>query len=145
MAKRWQQTWPRGEMVDHPAVIAETRRDNARTRPQLRHSDGLPIVLYQRPRVYVDRDAWEMLPPDGVLLMRVRPTYEAAFDLVFTPKELENVSAKFATALRGTTFAATTGRTRTPLVRSCPSASPRTAAPAPPVRHDTPGQQTPAA
>ena len=91
MAKRWQQTWPRGRMVDHPAVIAETRRDNARTRAQLRHSDGLPIVLFQRPRVYVDRDAWEMLPPDGVLLMRVRPTHEAAFDLVFTPQELENV------------------------------------------------------
>lgn len=91
MAKRWQQTWPRGEMVDHPAVLAETRRDNARPRPQLRQSEGLPIVVYQRPRVYVDRDAWEMLPADGVLLMRVCPALETAFDLVFTPAELENV------------------------------------------------------
>ncbi len=92
MAKRWQQTsWPPGKMVDHPAVLAETRRDNARPRPRLRHSDGLAIVVYQRSRVYVDRDAWEMLPHDGVLLMRVRPSHQPAFDLVFTPEELENV------------------------------------------------------
>jgi len=78
-------------MVDDPAVLAETRRDNARPRPRLRHRDGLAIVVYQRSRVYVDRDAWEMLPRDGVLLMRVRPSHEPAFDLVFTPDELENV------------------------------------------------------
>lgn len=92
MAKRWQLTsWPRGKMVDHLAVLAETRRDHGGGRAQLRHSDGVPIVVYQRPRVWVDRDAWEMLPPNGVLLMRVRPTHEPAFDLVFTPEELENV------------------------------------------------------
>lgn len=91
MAKRWQQSWPRGKMVDDPGVLAETRRDNGRPRPQLRHSDGLPIVVYQRPRVYVDRDAWEMLPADGVLLMRVRAAHQPAFDLVFTPAELEDV------------------------------------------------------
>jgi hypothetical protein len=78
-------------MVDHPAVLAETRRDHGRPRAQLRDSDGLSIVVYQRPRVYVDRDAWEMLPADGVLLMRVRPTGEPGFDLAFTRDELENV------------------------------------------------------
>jgi hypothetical protein len=78
-------------MVDHPAVLAETRRHHGPGPAQLRHSDGLPIVVYERRRVWVDRDAWEMLPVDGALLMRVRPTKEPAFDLVFTPQELENV------------------------------------------------------
>lgn len=47
MAKRWQLTsWPRGKMVDHPAVLAETQRDHGHPRPQLRHSEGPPIVVY---------------------------------------------------------------------------------------------------
>lgn len=48
-------------------------------------------MSYRRTRVYLDRDAWEMLPDDGVLLMRGCPTYRAAFALAFTKDELENV------------------------------------------------------
>jgi hypothetical protein len=72
-------------------VVAEARRDSAGTRPQLRQRDGLSIVTYRRTRVFVDRDAWEILPADGVLLMQVRPPHEAAFDLAFTRDELESV------------------------------------------------------
>jgi hypothetical protein len=41
--------------------------------------------------VYLDRDAWEMLPPDGVLLMRVEPAGGPPFVLALTADELEAV------------------------------------------------------
>jgi len=44
---------------------------------------------YSRTRVYLDREAWEILPEDGVLLMRVRPTGGQRFALAFTADELE--------------------------------------------------------
>ena len=78
-------------MVGHAAVLAEASREYAGTKPVLRDSDGLPIVTYRRTRVYVDRDAWEMLPPGAVLFMRVRPRDEPGLDLVFTAEELEDV------------------------------------------------------
>jgi hypothetical protein len=49
------------------------------------------IVVYSRTRVYLDRDGWEMLPADGVLLMQVRPTEGAAYSLAFTSAELAAV------------------------------------------------------
>ncbi|MGC9221710.1 MAG: hypothetical protein ACP5H2_10235 [Solirubrobacteraceae bacterium] len=51
--------------------------------------NGLTIATYSRPRVYLGRDAWEMLPEDGVPLMRVRPTDGDRFALAFTARELE--------------------------------------------------------
>lgn len=88
-ARRWQTRPSPGSVVDHPAVLAEARREYNGTRPQSRVVDGLTIVTYSRPRVYLDRDAWEMLPDDGVLLMRVRPTGGDKFALAFTVRELE--------------------------------------------------------
>jgi hypothetical protein len=76
-------------MINHPAVMAEARREYDGVRPQRRVVDGLTIVTYSRPRVYLDREAWEMLPADGVLLMRVRPTGGTKFALAFTAQELE--------------------------------------------------------
>jgi len=52
---------------------------------------GVKIVVYSRTRVYLDRDAWEMLPPDAVLLMQMRPTDAVAYSLAFTAAELEAV------------------------------------------------------
>jgi hypothetical protein len=76
-------------MIDDPAVIAEARREYDGVRPQTRLVDGLTIVTYSRSRVYLDREAWEMLPADGVLLIRVRPTGGEKFALAFTAGELE--------------------------------------------------------
>jgi hypothetical protein len=64
-----------GLMVGHPAVVEEMVRGPSRFRPQLRRRDEVAIVSYRRTRVYLDRDASEMLPDDGVLLMRVCPTW----------------------------------------------------------------------
>lgn len=43
--------------------------------PRLVKRQGISIVLYSRTRLYVDRDVW-VLPPEGVLLMQVRPAGE---------------------------------------------------------------------
>ena len=87
--RRWQTRPARGKMVSHPSVLLEARRDYNGVRPQERRVDGLTIVTYSRPRVYLDREAWELLPTDGVLLMRVRPTGGEPFALAFTALELE--------------------------------------------------------
>jgi hypothetical protein len=59
--------------------------------PRLVTRQGVKIVVYSRTRVYLDRDAREMLPADGVLLMQVRPTDGGAYSLAFTGAELAAV------------------------------------------------------
>jgi hypothetical protein len=89
MKRRWSQVPPRGSVVNHPTVLAEYTIAAAGRRPTLRVRDGMPIVSYTRSRVYLDREAWEMLAPDGVLLMRVTPPSAARFALALTRDELE--------------------------------------------------------
>jgi len=76
-------------MVEHPTVVAAARIWDSNRHPRLTERSGLPIVSYCRTRVYLDRDAWEMLPPDGVLLMRVQPADAPRFVLALTADELE--------------------------------------------------------
>jgi hypothetical protein len=78
-------------MADHPGVVAEAAREHPRSRTSERRYDGLTIVTYGATRVHLDRGAWEMLPADGVLLMRVRPSDSPAFALAFTAQELAAV------------------------------------------------------
>jgi hypothetical protein len=76
----------------HDQPSGGDRRGAARVRRRQtakRVVDGLTIVTYSRPRVYLDRDAWEALPRDGVLLMHVRPTGGIRFALAFSSQELE--------------------------------------------------------
>jgi hypothetical protein len=87
--RRWQSCPSPGQMINHPAVLTEARREYDGVRPQKRLVDGLTIVTYSRPRVYLDREAWEMLPVDGVLLMRVRPSAGKNYALALTARELE--------------------------------------------------------
>jgi hypothetical protein len=77
-------------MAGHAAVVAEARRLHD-VHPRLVTRLRVKLVAYARTRVYVDRDAWEMLPDDGVLLMQVRPTGGTAYSLAFTSAELEAV------------------------------------------------------
>jgi len=78
-------------MVEHRTVVAAARIWDSNRQPRLTKRSGVPIVSYCRTRVYLDRDAWEMLPPDGVLLMRVQPTGAPRFVLALTADELERV------------------------------------------------------
>jgi hypothetical protein len=89
--KAWQRSWPRGRMVDHPAVVAEAARAHPSSRAVERQFDGLKIVTYGSTRVHLDRRAWEMLSPDGVLLIRVQPSTGPGFALAFTADELAAV------------------------------------------------------
>lgn len=88
--RSWQRRPKPGRMINHPAVLIEARREYDGVRPQKRVVGGLTIVTYSRPRVYLDRDAWEMLPDDGVLLIRVRPSGGRRFALALTARELEH-------------------------------------------------------
>jgi hypothetical protein len=90
-ATGWQADWPRGRFADHPAVVAEAGSPDPGTRPVARRRDGLEIITYRRHRVYLDRAAWEMLPDDGVLLMRVQPASGQSFALAMSRQELEAV------------------------------------------------------
>jgi hypothetical protein len=74
-------------MAGDAAVISEARQTH-RVDPQLITRQGVKIVVYSRARVYLDRDAWEMLPADGVLLMQVRPADDVDYSLAFTASEL---------------------------------------------------------
>ncbi len=78
-------------MIAHPTVVAAASVWDSSRHPRLAQRSGIPIVSYCRTRVHLDRDAWEMLPPDGVLLMRVEPAVGSRFVLAFTPDELESV------------------------------------------------------
>lgn len=89
-AKAWTRSYPVGRRVSDPAVVAEARQVHG-VDPRLVRRDGVSIIVYSRTRVYLDRDAWEMLPSDGVLLMQVRPTGEQPYSLAFTAAELAAV------------------------------------------------------
>jgi hypothetical protein len=78
-------------MVQHPAVLREASRERHQTRPRLVEQDGVPIVTYRRTRLHLDRAAWEMLPSNGVMFLRIRPASGQALDLALTADELEAV------------------------------------------------------
>jgi hypothetical protein len=86
--RRWSTVPATGKAVSHPVVFAELAFAYDSTIP-LRVRDGVPVVTYRRTRVYLDRDAGEMLPFDGVMVIRVCPTGREPFALALTPDELE--------------------------------------------------------
>jgi hypothetical protein len=88
--KAWARSYPVGRMVGDPAVVAEARQPHG-ANPRLVERGGVSIIVYSRTRVYLDRDAWEMLPGEGVLLMQVRPTGTKSYSLAFTATELATV------------------------------------------------------
>lgn len=57
-------------MAGAAAVIAEARQAHG-VDPRLVTRQAVEIVVYPRARVYLDRDAWEMLPSDGVFRLVV--------------------------------------------------------------------------
>lgn len=90
--KPWQECPPRGSAVDHPDVLRMAQGRDPGTRPRVVALEGRRAVHYSRPRLYLDRDAWELLrAPDDVLVQRVRPRGEEAFSVALTLTELEAV------------------------------------------------------
>jgi hypothetical protein len=89
--KPWHSIPPRGAATNHPAVLALAAGPDPGTKPMRHEAGGRVLVHYSRPRVHLDRGAWEQLPPDGVLVMRVRPANEVAYTLAMTRDELEAV------------------------------------------------------
>jgi len=79
----------RGQFVEHPAVIRGCQAELS-TRPRTLVEEGFTIIAYERTRLHFDRTAWDTLPANGALLIRIRPTDGAATRHVcFSRAELE--------------------------------------------------------
>ena len=89
--RRWASPFPRGSVVDHPAVREFVGRGDPGTRPRLHIVQRCPIVGYSSTRVYMKRDAWEMLPADGILVQYIRPAGRTPWAMGLTRGELEDV------------------------------------------------------
>lgn len=87
----WQTRPPRGAVVDDPFVQVLAGGPDPGSHPVKLVQDGITYVHYSRPRVYMDRDAWEMLPPNGVLVHRVRYPGRVPYTMALTRDELERV------------------------------------------------------
>ena len=91
MAKPWQTTPPRGSATALPAVRALAQGHDPGTSPTRLTIDGRVYVTSSRTRLYLDREAWEMLPANGVLVQRIRPSGRPHFTIALTRDELEAV------------------------------------------------------
>jgi hypothetical protein len=88
--KGWQFIPERGAVVDDSSVQEVAESLNLGRSPlTIRLNDGRTMVAYSRTRLYLDRDAWERLPEDGILLLRIRPHGLEPFVLAMTRPELE--------------------------------------------------------
>jgi hypothetical protein len=89
--KAWARSHPVGRMVGHPSVVAEAGQAHD-VHPRLVTRSGLALITYSRTRVYIDRDAWEMLPDDGVLLIQIRhPEERRTSSFALTAEEMASV------------------------------------------------------
>jgi hypothetical protein len=84
-------------MADDSTIVAAARLWSSDRAPHLVERSGIPIVSYCRTRVYLDRDAWEMLPENGVLLMRVEPSDDERFVLAMPAAEVDKVFGEVRT------------------------------------------------
>ena len=66
-------------------------RGDPGTQPKCHIVEGLEIVAYSSTRVFMKRDAWEMLSPEGVLVQWIRPKGEEPWAIALTASELEQV------------------------------------------------------
>ena len=89
--RRWSQAVPRGQVVAHADVLACIAQGPPGTRPERRTVGSTTIVTYRRARVWLDRDAWEMLPEHGVLVQWIVPTTGPSWVMALTRRELIDV------------------------------------------------------
>lgn len=92
MAKPWQSRPPRGAAVDSPEVWNLAAGPDPGTTPRVHTAGNRLLVHYSRPRLFLDRDAWEALrSPEDVLVQRIRPRSAESFTVAITKAELERV------------------------------------------------------
>lgn len=89
MSKNWRQVPRRGSVVEDASIISLAAGPDPGCRPTKLILDGRPVVHYSRPRLYLDRNAWESLPPEGILALRVRQKQQPHLTLAMTRLELE--------------------------------------------------------
>lgn len=87
-SRRWASAPPTGSVVSHPAVLALVARGDPGTRPVRVHIGGKVLVAYSSTRVYMKRDAWELLPEDGILVQWIRPAGDQPWAIALTQREL---------------------------------------------------------
>lgn len=92
MVKAWQSRPPQGTAVCLPSVLELAIGPDPGTIPQVIHIGTRRLVHYSRPRLFLDRNAWELLEQtEDVLVQRIRPEHEPPFTIALTKSELENV------------------------------------------------------
>jgi hypothetical protein len=78
---------PAGTLVGHPGVL-ELLAEEFPEEPEVSVRRDLHLVYYRAPRLWFYRRAWEAVPPDGGLVLRVEPPDVEPFHLVFAKPEL---------------------------------------------------------
>lgn len=89
--RRWSASVARGGVVGHPAVLAAIAQGCPGTHPERRLHQGTMVITYRRARVWMDRDAWEMLPNDGILVQWIVPTSGDPWVIALSHDELHEV------------------------------------------------------
>ena len=79
---------PAGTLVGHPGVLALVDAGGFTPEIQISVREGLHLVYYSAPRLWFYRDAWEAVPAEGGLVLRVEPRDGVAFHLVCSQREL---------------------------------------------------------
>ena len=59
------------------------------TQPRLVQREGVTVVMYSSTRLLFRADAFEQLPPDGILLVHIRPNGQRPFAVAVTRREAE--------------------------------------------------------
>ncbi len=84
---------PRGEVVDHPAVLEIIEANLAPTEPHLHERRGRLVMLTRKTRFWLQRDWVDCLPSDGIFLQRVEPGDGPVTWIAMTRRELEETFA----------------------------------------------------
>ena len=88
----------KGAATEHPEVQALVAGPDPGAKPHYHTTtDGRTIVHYSRSRLWFIREAWDALPTDGILVVRVQPTDGPDLSVAMTRQELE---ATFGTICR---------------------------------------------
>jgi len=92
MAKAWRSRPPLGAAVSLKEVLKLAMGPDPGATPRIIHVGTRILVHYSRTRLFLDRDAWEMLEqPDDILVQRIRPSDGPDFTVALTRSELERV------------------------------------------------------
>ncbi|MFH1465092.1 MAG: hypothetical protein ABIO70_11970 [Pseudomonadota bacterium] len=81
----------RGAATTNPAVLAIAAGPDLGLEPFRIVRGGQVVVVYQQTRLYLSRDAWEDIPPGGILVVRVGRPGTTVETYAFTLEELESV------------------------------------------------------